>query len=174
MISGKLNRSEDHELWRPNTLVSYLMCIRKSTLFKLGCFAVGITYVLLSASILLQGVIPFMAQCGLPKITLESPHYEDAIFFHFFDMLVIGVLIAIAGIVESLTFQRIFSSAMLIIQCAYLYLDVQTSDTPLGNALYKGPNSVAPVVVGCITTLIFLSLTISAIRYRPAEKKAAS
>ena len=149
------------------------MCNRKSTLFKLGCSVVGITYIVLSASILSQGVIAFMEQCGLPKSTLESPHYENAISFHFFDMMVIGILITLAGHVESLRFQRVFSTAMLIIQCIYLYLDVRTSDTPLGNALYKGPNSVAPVAIGVLFTLLFLTLTISALRYRPAPGKKA-
>ena len=149
------------------------MCNRKSTLFKLGCSVVGITYIVISASILFQGVISFMERCGLPESTLASPHYENAIFFHFFDMLVIGILITIAGLVESLTFQRVFSAAMLVIQSIYLYLDVQTSDTPLGNALYKGPNSVAPVAIGFVFTLLFLTLTISALRYRAAPGKKA-
>jgi hypothetical protein len=87
--------------------------------------------------------------------------------------LVIGILITIAGLVESLTFQRVFSAAMLVIQSIYLYLDVQTSDTPLGNALYKGPNSVAPVAIGFVFTLLFLTLTISALRYRAAPGKKA-
>ena len=147
------------------------MCYRKSALFKLGCSVVGITYVVIAANILFQGVIAFMAQCGLPESTLESPHYENAIFFHFFDMLVIGVLITMAGTVESLRFQRIFSTTMLAIQSVYLYLDVQTSDTPLGNALYKGPNSVAPVIIGIVFTLVFLALTISAMRYRAAPQR---
>jgi heme/copper-type cytochrome/quinol oxidase subunit 2 len=88
-------------------------------------------------------------------------------------MLVIGVLIAIAGFVESLTFQRVFSAVMLVIQSTYLYLDVKTSDTPFGNALYKGPNSVAPVVIGLVFTLVFLVLTISALRYRATSDEQA-
>lgn len=148
------------------------MCNRKSLLFKAGCSVVGITYVFLSASILFQGVITFMKQCGLPDSTLQSPHYADAIFFHFFDMLVIGILIAMAGLVESLLFQRVFSSVMLVVQCAYLYLDLKTSDTPFGNALYKGPNSVAPVIIGLVFSLLFLVLTISALRYRGTPERA--
>lgn len=151
------------------------MCKRKSTLFKLGCSVIGITYIVISASVLFQGVTGFMANCGLPESTLESPHYENAIFFHFFDMLVIGILITLAGFVESLTFQRVFSVAMLVIQSVYLYLDVQTSDTPLGNSLYKGPNSIAPVAIGTVFTLLFLTLAISALRYRATpENKADS
>ncbi len=99
---------------------------------------------------------------------------RDAIFFHFFDMLVIGILITLAGFVESLRFQRVFSSTMLVIQGAYLYLDLQTSDTPFGNALYKGPNSVAPVVIGLLFTVIFLLLTISALRYRVTPENNAA
>ncbi len=147
------------------------MSNRKSTLFKLGCSVVGITYVVIAAGILSQGVISFMAQCGLPESTLQSPYYADAIFFHFFDMMVIGVLITLAGQVESLTFQRVFSSTMLVIQSVYLYLDLQTSDTPFGNSLYKGPNSVAPAVIGFVFTLLFLLLTISSLRYRATQDK---
>lgn len=149
------------------------MTNRKSNLFKFGCFVIGVTYMLLSANILFQGVIAFMGQFGLPESTLASPHYKDAIFFHFFDMFVIGVLITLAGLVESLKFQRIFSGVMLVIQSIYLYLDVHNSDSPLGNALYKGPNSIAPVVVGVIATLIFLTLTISALRSSGVSERDA-
>lgn len=149
---------------------------RKRRLFQWGCSVVGISYVLIAAGILGQGVTAYMAQFGLPQSTLESPHYADAIFFHFLDMLVIGILITIAGSVESLTFQRVFSSAMLVIQAVYLFLDVRTSDTPFGNALYKGPNSVAPVVIGVVFTLIFLVLTISSLRagVSPEQKRGGN
>lgn len=147
------------------------MCNRKSRLFKFGCLFVGISYAVIAASVLLQGVIPFMKQFGLPEATLNSPHYENAIFFHFYDMFVIGVLIATAGFVESLRFQRVFSLAMSVIQSVYLYLDVKTSDTFLGNGLYEGPGSVTPVVIGLAFTTLFLTLAISAFRYRvsPSE-----
>jgi hypothetical protein len=148
-----------------------LICNRKNTLFKLGCSVVGISYIVIAAGILAQGVTAYMHQFGLPESTLESPHYADAIFFHFFDMLVIGVLITMASLVESLTFQRVFSSTMLVIQCVYLYLDLQTSDTPFGNSLYKGPNSVAPVVIGFVFTLIFLLLTMSSLQRSTAHER---
>lgn len=124
-------------------------------------------YVLMAGSVLLQDVIQYMSRFGLPQATLDSPHYHNAIFFHFVDMMVIGLLITLAGQVESLRFQRLFSSCMLLVQSFYLVLDIRTSDTSFGNSLYKGPESMLPVVVGFVFILIFLAQAVSSFRYRP-------
>lgn len=128
----------------------------------------GAIYVLIAGKILIQGPTIFMTEFDVPEAILDSPHYEDAIFFHFLDMFAIGVLIVVAGFAESLKFQRIFCVAMLTMQIAFVVFDVRNSDTFLGSSLYKGPGSVMPVFVGLVFACVFVAMTISAFRYSPS------
>ncbi|MFT3923938.1 MAG: hypothetical protein QM778_15500 [Myxococcales bacterium] len=127
--------------------------------FKTVCTSVAFVYVFLASSMVLQGAKVAMAPFGLPQETLDSPHFAD--FFHwvFVHMVVLGVLIGLLGrYVERGEHQRTVARVLFLIEAHYTYLDLRTSDSPLGNALYHGPRTLIPPAVDLIVLLAFAYL----------------
>jgi hypothetical protein len=134
---------------------------KDARLFRRVCTIAGALYVLLSANILISGVESSLAPFGVPPEALASPHYEDAIVWTYTHMLVLGSIIIFVGRrVESPRAQRTFAHLMIAAHAVYLYLDVRTSDTPLGNALYKGPASAMPAAIVLVMLLAFVVVAI--------------
>jgi hypothetical protein len=128
--------------------------------FKKTCIIVGITYAILPLSLFYKGLITSMSEFKVPETVLLSPHYFDAILWVYIHMMVLGVLIFIIGMaVKDTNAQKWISLVLLIISCFYAYLDFRTADWAFGNALYKGDSSIAPAIIGSITCLLFLQLT---------------
>jgi hypothetical protein len=128
--------------------------------YKRILMALGILYVILAGSVLVQGIEKFMAPFGLPDSTLASPHYEDAMTWVYVHMTVLGMILFVVGWASrDLRFQRIFVRAMALAQGVYLFLDLRTSDTPLGNGLYKGPESAIPAIMGFCFFCLFVFLS---------------
>lgn len=67
--------------------------------------------------------------------------------------------------------QRAFSRLMLAALLVYTMLDVRTADWALGNALYKGPGSLGPVVVDVLTLVLWLCLNL--VKPRPTASTGA-
>lgn len=129
--------------------------------FRASCLTLGVLYVLLAGSILIRGPMAAMADYGVPQETLASPHYADAMFWVFLHMAVIGLVIGLVGwFGEGVRFQRAFSRLMLACQLVYLFLDVRAADWALGNALYEGPGSLGPVVVGGLAIVLWARLNV--------------
>jgi hypothetical protein len=137
--------------------------------FKSICAAVGITYVLLSVSTLLQGAPAIMAPFKVPSDLLSSPLFLD--FFHwvFTHMAVLGVMIFLLGrFVETARHQQTVARVLLLVALQYTYLDVRTS--VLGNGLYGDPRSLVHVAIDLLVVLGFAYLSL---RPRPATGGAA-
>lgn len=129
--------------------------------FRASCLTLGVLYVLLAGSILVRGPMVAMADYAVPAETLASPHYADAMFWVFLHMTVIGLVIGVAGwFGEGVRFQRAFSRLMLACQLVYGFLDVRAADWALGTALYKGPASLGPVVVGAFAIGLWARLNV--------------
>ena len=129
--------------------------------FRASCLVLSALYVLLAGSLLVRGPMVAMADYAVPAQTLASPHYADAMFWVFLHMAMIGLLVATVGwFAEGARMQRAFARVMLGAQSFYFFLDVRTADWPLGNALYKGPGSLGPVVVGAIALAVWIRLNV--------------
>lgn len=125
--------------------------------FKTTFSAIGITYILLSLGLFSKGLIPSMAEFKVPQQILDSPHYYDAILWVYIHMIVIGLLILLIGnSVTDLKKQLRLSVALFFITCFYTYLDFRSSDSMLGNSLYKGESSIVPAFIGVIVNILFL------------------
>ena len=127
--------------------------------FKAACTAIGLLYVLLGMSTALRGAPATMAQFGVPKAVLSSPHFED--FFHwvFVHMTTLGVLLLLLGrFVEPGRAQRMVARVMCFVELHYTYLDFRTSDSPLGNGLYRGQASLIPPIIDVLVLLTFAYL----------------
>lgn len=128
--------------------------------FKATCLIVGTLNILMAGSMLVKGVIPGMAQFKVPEPILASPHYEDAMFWVFLHMFMIGILIIMIGILAENPVKQLWVARVLVLMHAvYAFLDIRSSDNAFGNALYQGPESVIPVFVDLFYILLFLRLS---------------
>jgi hypothetical protein len=129
--------------------------------FRASCLTIAAVYVFLAGSILLRGPMVAMADYAVPASTLASPHYADAMFWVFLHMTMLGLIIGVVGwFAEGARMQRAFARLWLAGQLFYLVLDIRAADWPLGTALYKGPASLGPVVVGVVATGLWLRLNV--------------
>ena len=125
--------------------------------FRPVCLVAGVAYVLLGGSILVRGGAASLAEFGVPAATLASPHYADAIWWVYVHMIVIGLIMLVVGAFgEGARLRRGFSRLMLAAHAYYLFLDVRSSDTALGNGLYQGPASIAPAIIVLVVLLLFV------------------
>ena len=101
-----------------------------------------------------------MAEYQVPQAQLDSPHYYDAIFWVYSHMLILGLLIgAIGWLVKEAKTQIWLSRLIFIVHVYYTILDFKSSDSAVGNALYKGPASIFPAIIALLVTLLFLHLS---------------
>jgi hypothetical protein len=123
--------------------------------FRTLCITVGVVYVLLALSMVLRGV-HVMSGFAVPDDLVASPVFDD--FFRFFYelMAIMGVLIALLGhVTTEARHQRLVAAVLAAINVAITWRDVSTSDSALGNRLYRGPGTLAPVVIDLVIALAF-------------------
>lgn len=132
----------------------------KERAFRIGCLAVGAIHVFFGSMILLRGATASLEEFEIPQEILSSAHFIDAIYWVYVHQLAVGLMIALVGwFAESPTLKRHFSRLMLLVNGTYAFMDLRSSDSLVGNSLYKGPTSLAPAIIASICTLIFLYLT---------------
>lgn len=135
------------------------------TSFKITSIVVGLVMSLLAISLFAKGILIAMAEYGVPQEVISSPYYQDAISWVYIHMAVIGALIFIMGYAVTETQkQKWVALSLSLILAMYTYIDFVHSDSALGNALYKGPSSLAPAVISLLMTLAFIRLTIKLFR----------
>ncbi len=133
--------------------------------FRASCFTISGMFVFLAVSFLAGGVAEGMARYQVPAETLASPHSIDAMTWVFLHMTTIGVLVGFMGaFADTVVLQRAFARLMLVEQLIYGFLDVRAADWALGTALYKGPQSLGPVMVGAVCVVLWLRLNLVAPR----------
>lgn len=97
-----------------------------------------------------------MAQYQVPPELLAAPHYVDAMSWVFLHMTTIGLIIGAVGwAAKDYQIQRTFSRLLFVVTCVYTALDMHTADWPLGNHMYKGPQSLAPVFVDLLAIVLW-------------------
>lgn len=137
--------------------------------FRPGCVLIGGIYLLIGASIVARGAAESMAPYGVPQATLDAPHYADAILWVYVHMMVLGALMVFMGWrVREVGLQRGFVRLMLGAHLVYLYLDLRTSDSLVGNGLYQGAASLGPAIIAGLCTAVFAVLSV--IKTRPGTQ----
>ncbi|MBY0426971.1 MAG: hypothetical protein K2Q22_15150 [Cytophagales bacterium] len=137
------------------------MIQKLSLSFKTTFIVMGVTFMFLSGSLFVKGLIPSMAEFKVPEPVLSSPHYFDAILWVYVHMIVLGLLIFLMGIsVTDVTKQRWITMALIAVMCVYGYLDFRSSDSVFGNGLYQGPASIAPAIFCVFLNLMLILLLI--------------
>ena len=131
--------------------------------FRATCLTVGGLHVALAGMLLLRGVRPSMAQFAVPDAILDSPHYNDAIFWVYSHQIVIGLILGVLGLRAEDGRLKLWMARLLFAAHAYYaYLDLRASDSPLGTGLYQGPASLIPAAVGLVMMLLFAHLSLCA------------
>lgn len=129
--------------------------------FKPVCTIVGLAYILLAGSMLASGVRASMGQFALPEQVLASPHYADQFHWVYVHLTVIGVLIGMLGrYVRDGRQQRTLARVLCLAEAHYAYLDLRSSDSAIGSALYRGSASLIPAVIDILVMLAFAYLSV--------------
>lgn len=136
--------------------------MKKFTLnFKWTLILVGVFFMFSALGFIGKGLMTSMAEFKVPQEILNSPHYYDAMLWVYVHMTVLGLLIILLGIsVTELQKQKWISLSLFLVTSFYTYLDVRSSDSALGNSLYKGETSLAPAIMALAIAMIFLLLSI--------------
>lgn len=137
--------------------------------FQASCLTVCVLYLVLAGGLLLRGVEPGMAEFAVPPAVLASPHYRDAIVWVYTHQLVLGLVVGAIGLtVTDPVARRGVARLLCAVHILYTWLDLRSSDSALGNGLYKGPGSLIPVFVCLLVVLLFAHLGVC----RPADRGA--
>lgn len=140
--------------------------------FKICCLIVCFLYVVMAGSLFVKGLMVSMVGFQVPAQTLSSPHYYDALLWVYSHMIILGLVIGVVGwYAKDPQLKERMAWLLLIVHIYYTYLDFRTSDSFLGNGLYKGEGSVVPGFVCLLVTLLFLQLVLVG---EPALTKTAS
>jgi hypothetical protein len=125
--------------------------------FKFTFTFIGISFMSLALLLFAKGLLKSMAEFQVPDDIIDSPHYQDAITWVYIHMIVLGILVLYLGrFVNAIRHQKIVTITVTIAILFYTYLDIRTSDSSLGNALYKGKSSLGPAMINCIFLLLLV------------------
>jgi hypothetical protein len=134
--------------------------------FKPVFMTIGVLYVLMASSMLVRGV-DALREYAVPPRDVESPVVADFFIFFYILMAFIGVLLVLFGhVTRERTHQLLVAAAFFAGQIVFTLRDLRTSDTSLGNHLYKGDGTVAFVVIGLTFSTAFGLLVVGGLRGR--------
>lgn len=128
--------------------------------FKPVFMTIGVIYVLPASSMLVRGV-DALREYAVPPRDVESPVVADLFIFFYILMAFIGVLMVLFGHVTRERAHQLWVAATFFAgQLVFTLRDLRTSDTSLGNHLYKGDGTIAFVLIGLSFTVAFGSLVV--------------
>lgn len=137
--------------------------------FKPTFVALGLAYVLMASSALVQGTA-FLEDFGVPRTLASDPVLTDFFTFFYQLMAYVGVLIVLFGLVTRERRAQAHVASVFFVASILLALrDLSTSDTRFGTALYKGDATVFFVVVSLVYAVVFGGLAILAFRRDPGR-----
>lgn len=137
--------------------------------FKPAFVALGLAYVLMASSALVQGTA-FLEDFGVPRTLASDPVLTDFFTFFYQLMAYVGVLIVLFGLVTRERRAQAHVASVFFVASILLALrDLSTSDTRFGTALYKGDATVFFVVVSLVYAVVFGGLAILAFRRDPGR-----
>jgi hypothetical protein len=126
----------------------------------------------MAGSLFVKGLMTSMIDFQVPTQTLNSLHYYDALLWVYSHMIVLGLVIGLVGwFAKDSLLKKWMARLLLLVHIYYTYLDFRTSDSFLGNGLYKGAGSVIPGLVCLLVALLFFQLVLVG---EPSPAKAAS
>lgn len=129
--------------------------------FKAVTMSVGVAYVLLASFMLVSGGA-VMRDFAVPESVVTAPVFED--FFSFFYQLMafVGVLSLVFGqVARGQGAQTLVAFVFCAANVLLTLRDLSTSDSMLGNRLYRGSGTLIPVYIDAAIAVAFGALTIT-------------
>jgi hypothetical protein len=116
---------------------------------------IGVVYVLLASWILVRGV-GIMGDFEVPDAVVSSPAFADFFTFFYQLMAVVGVLLVVFGrVTRARADQLLVARVLCVVNALLTWRDLSTSDSSLGNHLYRGSATLIPVGIDFVLTLTF-------------------
>lgn len=121
--------------------------------FKAVFTTIGVIYVLLASSWLVQGPA-VLRDFGVPESLIASPVFEDIFLFFYQLMAVVGMLMVLFGhVTRPGAAQLLVARVFFVLNLLLAWRDLSTSDSRFGNHLYEGEKTLV---------FVFISLTFAA------------
>jgi Na+/glutamate symporter len=121
--------------------------------FKPAMMIIGALYLLLASSMLVRGVA-VMRDFAVPESVVAAPVFEDFFLFFYQLMAAVGVLTAVFGqVTRGRNAQVLVAAVFCVLNVLLTLRDVSTSDSSLGNRLYRGSATLIPVYIDLVLTL---------------------
>ncbi len=132
--------------------------------FKPAFVGLGLAYVLMASSALVQGTV-FLEDFGVSPDLASDPVLTDFFMFFYQLMAYVGVLTVVFGLVtRERRAQAQVASVFFVASILMALRDLSTSDSRFGSALYKGEETMFFVVVSVVYALVFGGLAVAGFR----------
>jgi hypothetical protein len=123
--------------------------------FKVVFSVIGALYILMASSMLVRGV-GALRQFGVPESLVTSLVVVDFFMFFYQLMAFVGVLMVLFGQLVRERSSQLLVSGVFFVWCLFAtWRDLSTSDSPWGNATYKGEDTMVFPVIGITFALAF-------------------
>lgn len=123
--------------------------------FKAVLTTIGVVYVLLASSMLVRGV-GVMRDFAVSESLVSAPVFEDFFLFFFQLMAVVGVFTVLFGhVTQERKAQLLVARVFRVLGVLLTLRDLSTSDSSLGNHLYRGSGTLVPVYIDLVIALAF-------------------
>lgn len=129
--------------------------------FKAVFMTIGIVYMLLAGSMLMRGP-EVMRDFAVPEHVVSSPVFADFFLFFYQLMAAYGVLMILFGYVsKDRGSQLVVAGTFFALNVLLTLRDLSTSDSALGNRLYRGQATLVPVLLDASFAVAFAALALS-------------
>jgi hypothetical protein len=123
--------------------------------FKAVFMTIGAVYVLLASSMLVRGA-GVMLDFEVPDSLVREPVFEDFFLFFYQLMAAVGLLMLLFGhVTRGRKHQQLVARVFCLLNVLITLRDLYTSDSPLGNHLYRGSATLIPVAFDLVFALAF-------------------
>lgn len=134
--------------------------------FQTTFTVVGAIYTLMACSYLVQGPTVLL-EFDVSEQLVAEPVLRDFFYFFYQLMAYIGVLTIVVGhVARERTTQMFAAGAFTLANLFFMLRDLSTSDSSMGNSLYKGDKTLVFVAISLILVLIFGSFLVRGWRLR--------
>ena len=124
---------------------------------------------MMASSALVKGTT-FLEDFGVSHEVASEPVLTDFFMFFYQLMAYLGILTIVFGLVtRERRAQALVASVFFAANILIALRDLSTSDTPFGNALYKGEETGLFVVVSVVYAMVFGVLAIMGFRRGPVR-----
>lgn len=116
---------------------------------------VGVLYLLLASSMLVR-TVAVMRDFAVPESVVTSPVFADFFSFFYELMAFVGVLTIVFGrVARGRSAQMLVARVFCVANVLITVRDLSTSDSALGNHLYRGSATLIPVVIDVLLAVTF-------------------